>query len=206
MKTFQDLLNDFKKNIENSEQYEKNIKEYEELKRKEEFLNRIELIKYKTPEKYQDARIETIDKRIVNFMKSDKLFCWIYGLCGTGKTYSLYAIKNNLLLNSYYEFKVIKEYSIDYGVKPEIIDAIDDFALSENDNRNKHLIDLYFGIIDYFIENNKKLYITSNISLQAWINKMTRFNDLTASRIASRMSNVTDVINLIGSDKRKDLK
>lgn len=162
-------------------------------------------IKEKIPEIYFDADINKIDKRIIAFKKSNKTFCWIYGQPGTGKTYSLYAMLVDLIKENIEnsEFKILKEYEIKFDDEYKHCFALDDFGLSRNDNRNKYLIDFYFMVIDYFLENKKKLFITSNLSINEWIAEMKRINEDTVMRIASRLSNVTDFIELKGQDKRK---
>lgn len=183
-------------NIFEKKQYEKacEIESLNESKR---------VIQYTISELYQDADIHLIDKRIINFMDNKKNFCWLYGKAGVGKTYSLNAISIARIKSNKIHLKIVKEYNIKYDDTYKNIDAIDDFGLSKNENRNKYLLDWYFTLIDSVLENNKKLYITSNLSIQEWIANMKKINDDTVMRIASRLSNVTDIIELIGNDRRK---
>lgn len=172
---------------------------------REKYLNG--LINRSIPEIYRNADIKNIDKRIIDFKSNKKNFCWISGKAGTGKTYSLYAISIDMI-KKFKDYRsslsIVKEYNIKYeDGEQKNIDAIDDFGLSKNENRNKYLLDWYFVLFDFILENNRKLYITSNLSINEWIKEMKLINDDTAMRIASRLSNVTDIIELTGNDRRK---
>jgi len=171
----------------------------------ERYLNG--LINSSIPAIYRNADIKNIDKRILNFKSNNKNFCWLCGKAGTGKTYSLYAISIDRI-KEFKDFRsnlnIVKEYNIKYEEgEQKNIEAIDDFGLSKNENRNKYLLDWYFVLFDYVLEHNKKLYITSNLSINEWVKEMKNINDDTAMRIASRLSNVTDLIELTGNDRRK---
>jgi DNA replication protein DnaC len=99
---------------------------------------------------------------------------------------------------------ITKEYKIDYNVPPCRIKALDDFWLSKNESRNKYLMVYYFGVIDDVVENERKLYITSNISLKEWLDKIRIIDEEMAMRISSRFSNTTSLIHLDGVDRRKE--
>ena len=45
------------------------------------------------PETYIDCDISEYNADLKRFIMSDKLFCWLYGNTGTGKTYSVYNLK-----------------------------------------------------------------------------------------------------------------
>lgn len=195
-----------KKTKEAAEKLNMTVDEYIEYEKKKiqsyrENDNLIYILR-NIPEIYQNANMSKIDKRIISFVNSKKNFCWIHGKPGTGKTYSLYAILINRIYNND-RSKTVKEYQIRFEEKIETIIAIDDLGLSKNENRNRYLLDWYFSLFDYKLEHNEKLYITSNLSISEWIANMKKLNDDTAIRIASRLSNVTDEIELVGEDKRK---
>ena len=80
------------------------------LRKKLELLKKIKELKFNV------SNIKNIDQRILT---SIKRFVWITGVYGTGKTYSLYAIRNNEILNkgnSYFEIQIEADlnYDINY--------------------------------------------------------------------------------------------
>jgi len=162
-----------------------------------------EIIQVEIPLIYRGAELKNIDKRIIDFMGNKNNFAWIYGKAGTGKTYSLYALSCNKINERGRALKIVKEYNIKFDEEYKTIQAIDDMGLSNNENRNKYLLDWYFVLIDHILENDKKLLITSNLTISEWIDNMKRINGDTAMRIASRLSNTTDFITLQGQDRRR---
>jgi len=172
-------------------EYENNIKE-----------KRLLFIKNTTPKEFINARIENIDKRIINFMENGKLFCWISGVKGVGKTYSLYAIRNFLILskgNIYFEVQMEGELCYDINFKR--INAVDNLGISES--KFKFLADYYFNLIDWSWKQHKKLYLTSTLSHEKWIEILSNYNTEAAEAIASRFSNNIEIIDLGNIDRRK---
>ena len=191
----------------------KNIKVDENLLRenqeKEKIVKtneRLLVINKTCPEIFRAARIKDVDSRIIDFFKSDDLFCWIHGGTGTGKTHSIYALRNSAIIQERPVVKIVKEYDLDYKKTYNGFIAIDDVGLSENDNYSRLLLDIYMNIIDSHLERNEKIIFTSNFYLNTWLKKQSRVNEMTAIRIESRMSNKTKVIELKGSDKRREKK
>jgi len=145
-----------------------------------------------------------VDKRIQHFFKSEKLFCWIHGGTGTGKTYSLYAYLIYQIVNSLKNYlKIIKEVNFNYKIELNDNIAIDDVGISEQANRNINLSDLYYELIDYKLERKQKLIFTSNVDIDTWLKNMQKVNSLNSDRIRSRLQNNLVCINLTGIDQRK---
>jgi DNA replication protein DnaC len=170
-----------------------------------EIMMKINQVKYSMPEEYINIDLKNINSKILNFDKSNNIFMWIYGKVGTGKTYSINGLRLKYIINNH-DFKILKEYDLDYkdidNYKSQFF-CIDDFGISENENRNISLLDLYFELIDHKREKHSKLIITSNLSIIEWLNKMKKYNYETALRISSRFSNKIEIIELTGEDRRK---
>jgi DNA replication protein DnaC len=167
---------------------------------KEEHIN---FLHNTTPKHFWNADINLIDTRIKDFMNNNKKFCWIYGEYGSGKTYSIYAIRNYLIMQNNIYFEIIMEGEINYDTNFKRINAIDNIGISEG--KFKFLSDYYFNLFDYCWRSEKKLYFTSTLSPEKWIEKLRIVNPENAAAIASRLSNVTDIICLTGSDRRKNI-
>lgn len=186
---------------------EKGLYRFEVETQLNELDNTIQNIQLNMPKAFQtNCLYKNIDVRIKGFLNNDKLFCWINGITGTGKTYSLYAIRLNQIFKHEMPFEwldIIKETDFNYKIDYKGFIAIDDIGISLNENRNINLSDLYFSMIDYKVENNEKLILTSNYSYETWIKSMAKVNVMNASRIDSRISGNIDCITLTGADRRK---
>lgn len=176
------------------------IRKYEEKKEKELFQQRQFLIERTTPKEFINADIKNIDKRIIDFAKGNKTFCWIHGVKGVGKTYSLYAIRNYQIYRGY-SFDLCMEGELNYDKDFRDINAVDNLCIS--DSKIKFLADYYFNLIDFCWKCHKKLYMTSTKKYNYWIEMLSKVNTENAEAIASRFSNVIEVIELQGADKRK---
>lgn len=192
---FSEIINEFKiddtKTNESIKQYENNIKQ-----------ERFYFLKQTTPQIFQTANIENIDKRIKDFILSNKIFCWIYGDFGRGKSYSIYAVRNYFIIqkgNIYFDIKM--EGELNYDIDFKKINAIDNLAISES--KMKYLADYYFNLIDWCWKNKKKLYLTSTKKFDEWLSFFSKYNNESAQAIASRFSNNLEYIELLGQDRRK---
>jgi DNA replication protein DnaC len=168
--------------------------------------NQLYLLLKDIPDEYKDININTVNSKILNFEYTKKIFMWIYGKTGTGKTHSIYSLKLKNINENRKPLVILKEYDLNYKDIDKYKDSficIDDFGISENENRNIALLDLYFELIDNKREKHSKLIITSNLSIMEWLNKMKKYNYETALRISSRFSNMIEIIELTGEDKRK---
>lgn len=166
---------------------------------------KLTILQRQIPEVYLNCDYETIDTRIIDFIKSGKVFLWLYGSVGTGKTYSIYSLKALNLIKGYRNVKIVKEYDFNYDTKLNYNDiiCIDDIGTAQNENRYSSLAEQYFKLIDTAIEEQGKIIFTSNLTLKDFVNKIANVSNDISIRIASRMSNVTDVILLQGDDRRK---
>jgi DNA replication protein DnaC len=200
MSDFLELINEIKNKKIDPDNYIK-IAEYEARRKQEEIYQAKLYIDMTTPFEYRNADIKNIDTRIVNFCKNDKRFCWIHGIKGVGKTYSLYAIRNAKIYQGYKTFTVCMEGELNYDMPFKDIDAVDNLCIS--DSKMKFLADYYFNLIDWCWKCHKKLYLTSTKPLKEWLRMLSMYNTESAEAIASRLSNVTDLVELTGNDRRK---
>jgi len=168
---------------------------------------KIKMIKKIIPIEYHIIDLKEIRPDILSFYESDNIFMWIYGKVGRGKTYSINGLRMKKISEGWQDFEIIKECNLSYKdidkYKNEFF-CIDDFGLSENDKRNISLLDLYYELIDNKREYHSKLIITSNYSINEWLNKMKKYNYETALRITSRFSKKIEVIQLTGGDRRQN--
>lgn len=177
------------------------IKRYEERREKEILQQRQFFIERTTPKEFLKADIKKIDKRIINFAKGNNLFCWIHGVKGVGKTYSLYAIRNYFIYKGNIYFDIKMEGELNYDIDFRDINAVDNLCMS--DSKIKFLSDYYFNLIDWCWKYQKKLYLTSTKDYNFWLDMLSKINLENAEAIASRFSNNIEIIELKGNDKRK---
>lgn len=201
MNDFFNMLNEMKKEkLDDSK-----VDEYEKKRQDEMRQERQMYIDMTTHAEYKQANYKKIDNRIIEFINNDKRFCWIHGVKGVGKTYSLYAVRNYYILEKgNTTFNVVMEGELDYDYNFKDINAVDNLCIS--DAKMKFLADYYFNLIDYCWKCHKKLYLTSTKKYSEWVKLLSNYNMESAEAIASRLSNVTDVIHLEGCDRRKGIK
>lgn len=176
--------------------------EYNELI--EESENKVIRIKNEIPFEYQNIEYNNVN--FIKFMQSEKIFCWITGATGVGKTAMLYSRKiYEINKNIYYKrLEIIREIDFNYDTYTKGLIAIDDVGVEENkENRYKYLINYYYDLIDKKRNQNEKCIFTSNLKLNEWIKLLHKYDKFNADRIASRLSIVTDIIELKGEDRRK---
>jgi hypothetical protein len=193
-------MNYFKNALKELKVDEEAIKRYEEKKEVDIFQQRQFLIERTTPKEFINADIKNIDNKIINFTRSNKIFCWIYGVKGVGKTYSLYAIRNYQIYRGN-SFDLVMEGELNYDKDFRDINAVDNLCIS--DSKIKFLSDYYFNLIDYCWKHHKKLYLTSTKKHNYWIEMLSYMNNENAEAIASRFSNAIEIIELKGDDRRK---
>jgi chromosomal replication initiation ATPase DnaA len=198
MSIFQKIIDEIKVDDNKVDEY---IKQYEQNIKSERWY----FLKKTTPENFWKASITLIDKRIIEFIKNNKIFCWIYGSFGTGKTYSLYAIRNYFIMQKGKIYtNIFQEDILNYDIKIRDIDMIDNFGMTEN--KLKYLTEFYFTLFDFCWRERKKLYIVSNKHYREWLEMLNKNNAEFSGSIASRFSNNIDCIELQGKDKRKLLQ
>ena len=147
-------------------------------------------------------------------------FC---GPIGTGKTYTLYAIFRYLLVlidmdkvdaqypgnrvinavkllnfpnmlsslrNSYSENRGAHEE--EFGLKHPGILLIDDFGAEKTTEWN---IEIMYRLVNYRYEHELPTFFASNLSLQ-------ELSEKSCDRVASRISEMCEVVEMVGEDKR----
>lgn len=165
-----------------------------------------ETLNSKTPKRYHEAWIDDVPDNILNKIKNDEHNLFLYGSCGTGKTYILQALRKNYIANT---------KNIVYYNSTDLADKFRIEALENNQTLNK-LLDFKgliiiddFGAEKYseFIEasfyrlinnrwdNMKPVIISSNFTISELAQRI-------GDRITSRIVGMCDVIEVGGVDKR----
>lgn len=137
---------------------------------------------------------------------------FIYGKCGTGKTYILYGIIKNFILNDFRPYKLWNSTELSSVFRSESISkdeyernqtledlisspkflVIDDFCAEKY---SEFLEESFYRIINFYWEKMLPIIITSNYSLK-------EISDRIGDRIASRIAGMCEVIELTGEDQR----
>ena len=168
------------------------------------------------PEKYKDDDIEKIDQvfRVAMraLLKGEKGL-YVYGGVGTGKTYAVWALINrfkemfpmDILSNHFRVYNItdllerIKDtYSNDLDeflselFRYDGILVIDDIGV---ERCNEWAQEQLYRIINNRYERNKKMFFTSNLSLD-------ELESHSGPRIVSRIVETCNIIKLNGEDKR----
>ena len=162
------------------------------------------------PPRYIDADVLNLDLREkLNKAVKNKKGVYLYGQAGTGKTYILYAMLKYMRayglmctlwnlpeklarLKSFYS----KDGSGEDGITDEIqinnYLFIDDFGAEKVTEWNSEIM---YRLINYRYENMLQTYFASNLSLQ-------ELAERSGDRIASRIAEMCDIIEIGGEDKR----
>jgi DNA replication protein DnaC len=181
------------------------INRLELLEKKSFLIDKFNKIKLYIPSAFQEkVFFENQDQRVKSFINNSKIFLWIYGKNGVGKTSILNAIKINQIMNNKIHFlEIINECNFSYLTDIKNFLAIDDVYKLKDNQRLRYLLPLYYNLINTKWENQEKLIFTSNFSLYDFINEIAAFDDDTARAIQDRMHNLTEVIHLQGESFRK---
>jgi len=184
------------------------IIEYEKQNQLQLQQERLYILQKTTPVEFQDADIKKIDSRIIEFLKSNKIFCWISGVKGAGKSWSLYALRNSKIMQGQ-KFEIKMEHEIFWDSEKNnmncdyrYINAIDNIEIENS--QPKSLIKFYFSIIDWCWKNHKKLFFTASVDCKKWLDMVGRINVDHAESIASRFSKNIEFIELQNIDRRKN--
>ena len=163
------------------------------------------------PSRFVSADIEKTDKDVqdfcFNFNGNDGLY--LYGDCGTGKTYAFYAMQkvfivNNLSSKVYNATLLLNEIRKGFGKNPDNEDFLEDISemkgiLMIDDIGSEKLTDwvgeTFYSIINTRYEKMLPTFFSSNFSLPELAEKM-------GDRIASRIAEMCQIIKLNGEDKR----
>lgn len=172
--------------------------------------------------RYANATIETVDEEIRKTIRNRKVereghpnslsrgIC-IFGITGSGKTYSLYAIKNVLIswglkkeisnVENWVEllFELKEKFSSNYGIKDTLYEItknryvfIDDIGAEKQTEWSQEMMYLIFNRV---YQKEGILFMTSNLTVDEFTN---RYGD----RIASRLAEMCDIKELPQEDKR----
>jgi DNA replication protein DnaC len=161
-----------------------------------------EKIKELIPKRYHQAEVR--NKEILDFFRTDKLFLWIHGFTGSGKTESVYALMRLCItkhINS--RFFMYNESTINYETRFVGIPIIDDLWLSANAKRKENLLDIYYELINEKYEHGLQLIITSNFSPDTWLDDAKKINSQMTNRITSRFSKNIQIVDLGKNDYRR---
>jgi len=176
---------------------------------------KIEQVKKYVPKRYEDAWLENAPEKVKEWLEKDgreKRSLFIYGKCGTGKTYIVFGIKKNLLLLEDRDFTIWnstklasifrdesmtkseydRNYTLENLLKTTDRLIIDDFCAEKY---SEFLEECFYRIMNDRWESTAPMMITSNFSLK-------EISDRIGDRIASRIAGMCDIIELTGEDKR----
>ncbi len=177
------------------------------------------MIKDDIPERYKDADFSQVRKGIqdlvVEFGKNIKenKGVYIYGLPGRGKTYTAWAIAK-YIESLGFRAVVVKSASVVDAIKKTFEPLTDDsepfydylevlrnykgLVIFDDIGAEKYpegVIVPYFGLIDYRYEHMLPMCFTSNVSISELADRMS-------DRIASRISEICNIIKIEGEDRR----
>lgn len=179
---------------------------------KEYYIEEIKIdVQKNIPKRYLEAKL--IDEDIINKIKNnlkEKKGIYFYGTAGTGKTYLLYAILRRLRASGYmgssiwnlpdklsrlrglYSTEKFSEDCIEEELKVKSILLIDDFGAEKQTEWNTEIM---YRLINHRYENILSTFFASNLSLQELAEK-------SGDRLASRIAEMCEVVNIDGEDKR----
>lgn len=155
--------------------------------------------------KYSEANIKNIDKRIVALLKKSKKGLFIFGNTGTGKTYTLYAIKHryqemgrkavienwvDLLLELRDRVNYLRT-AIEETLEPDIL-MFDDLGSEKQTEWSQEVL---YMIVNKCYEREKKVFISTNLSLD-------QFSANYGDRIFSRLMEMCECFEMKGDDRR----
>lgn len=163
------------------------------------------------PELYKNSWIEDCDSKIKDWMSVEKpdrkkWGLYIYGSCGTGKTYALYALFRNCILQDFpcrikntvellrlfkQDFKNNEDNFEDYLEYKGLL-FIDDIGVEKN---TEFVDETLYHLINIRCEKMLPTFFTSNLSIKELSQK-------NGDRIASRIVGMCEIVKLEGKDKR----
>lgn len=191
-----------------------NIKNMKIIKKEDIGIDKIDGIKKVftpwIPKLYEDCWLENCDEKITTWVeKKDKKKhgLYIFGSCGTGKTYSLYSLFRNVKINGY-DAKIINTVELlrlfKKDFKEEYQNNFEDFltfkgVLFIDDigaEKNSEFVDeTLYHLINTRHERVLPTFFSSNLSLSELAEK-------NGDRLTSRIAGMCEIIELNGDDKR----
>ena len=169
------------------------------------YKNCLNKIKIYVPKDYQEnVFFENQIDEVKDFIKNKKVFLWIYGPNGTGKTSAINAVKiKQIIDNSINILNSVNELNFSYMTNIKDFIAIDDVYKLKSQERLRYLLPCYYGLINYKRENREKVIFTSNYSLEDFLRNIARIDSDIASAIQDRMQGLTVEVLLDGQSLRK---
>lgn len=201
---------------------EKEAKEIKEKEIKEKIDNRI-------PPKFKDAKIENSLKVVQDYCSQGRYIgkgLFLYGDVGTGKTYNVYALTKQLIMNNENVFvfnlpRLLNTIRASFSKQEAYNEDTDNYsyAFVKDMSSIEKLIDLDILVIDdigaekpsdwvaetlYYLinsryEEEKTTIFTSNLSLD-------KLADRIGNRIVSRIAEMCDIYEMKGEDKRIEMQ
>lgn len=188
------------------ENFKKEMSESEfEIRYKEEYDRLISRI----PRRYQIAKGEDVPEVVLDCLPlvSDlKNGIYLWGAVGTGKTHTLYALRK-YFAEIITDFKVVNmtemlaeiRNSFDENSKIDILDeryvAYDDVGAEKE---SEWVGEQIYRLVNDLYENKRAFVFTSNLSL----GELAKRCGVQGDRIASRIAEMANVVELKGNDRR----
>jgi len=165
----------------------------------------------KVPTNFYDAWLEDCELKVKDWVESkdkkDKYGLFIFGATGTGKTYALFSLYRNLLLQGYRsriinvvellrlfkkDFKYKDENNFENYLEYQGMLLIDDIGAEKN---SEFVDETLYHLINTRYEEGLPTFFSSNLSLKELAEK-------NGDRLASRIAGMCGVVELKGEDKR----
>jgi DNA replication protein DnaC len=163
------------------------------------------------PPIFKDTSFDKIDTRLKDATRSlivneNPRGLYLYGQCGTGKTYSIWAMYKRLRVNDVPIYVVssidfLSQLRSDFNSGTKYYEAYQDYGgilVIDDIGTEKYSEwagEMFYAIINKRYEQKLPTIFTSNYSI-------AEISDKFGDRIASRIVGMCDIIKLVGTDKR----
>lgn len=182
--------------------------------KEKQYEDRYETYTKYVPVRYRKAKYEDINQQ--DILDSLPLYThgknglYLWGGIGVGKTHMLYAIKDYYALNMK-DIRVVNVTEMLSKIKSsfntrEPWDVVDDYASEYQgfddigvEKDSEWVGEQIYRLVNYKYEERKPFIFTSNLSLAELAG---RFGGIQGDRIASRIAEMANVIELKGNDRR----
>ncbi len=170
-------------------------------------------IKSKIPLRFIDANLINTNKIIQDYYNNDifkEKSLYLYGGCGVGKTYSIYALAIYLMVNKYSLcifnlIDLLNKIRLSYNREKSYIEKLYDVEFLVIDDIGKEKVSEWvaeqlYSLINHRYENMKTTIFTSNLNLNELSEKAGY------ESIVSRIAEMCEVYELTGQDRRLNKK
>lgn len=170
-------------------------------------------IKSKIPLRFKDANLINTNKIIQDYYNNDvfkEKSLYLYGGCGVGKTYSIYALAIYLMVNKYSLcifnlIDLLNKIRLSYNREKSYIEKLYDVEFLIIDDIGKEKVSEWvseqlYSLINHRYENMKTTIFTSNLTLNELSEKAGY------ESIVSRIAEMCEVYELTGQDRRLNKK